>query len=130
MFYEITKKFGKPICVALYAVFAALAAKKKPLPLLILLGLHTGEYFLKGRRIAQEQGLSPLTVFTHKECAMKLTGLGFSLPLQEIDTTKDFIWQNGTYRFFTMEQEGYCLSILTAEEALPQIQLLTPEELL
>ena len=36
MFLKITKQFGKPICVALYAWFAALAAKKKPLPLLIL----------------------------------------------------------------------------------------------
>ena len=84
------------------------------------------------RRIClpQEQGLAPLTVFTRKECVMKLTGLGFTLPLQEIDTTRDFIWQNGTYRFFTTEQEGYRLSVLTAEEALPEIQLLTPEELL
>ena len=84
------------------------------------------------RRIClpQEQGLDPLTVFTRKECAMKLTGLGFSLPLQEIDTTRDFTWQNGTYRFFTTEQEGYRLSVLTAEEALSEIQLLTPEELL
>ena len=84
------------------------------------------------RRIClpQEQGLDPLTVFTRKECAMKLTGLGFSLPLQEIDTTQDFIWQNGTYRFFTTEREGYRLSVLTAEDALSMIQLLTPEELL
>ena len=33
MFLKITKQFGKPICVVLYAVFAAMAAKKKPLPL-------------------------------------------------------------------------------------------------
>ncbi len=80
--------------------------------------------------LPHEQGLDPLTVFTRKECAMKLTGLGFSLPLQEIDTTQDFIWQNGTYRFFTTEREGYRLSVLTAEDALSMIQLLTPEELL
>ena len=84
------------------------------------------------RRIClpQEQGLDPLTVFTRKECAMKLTGLGFSLPLQEIDTTRDFIWQNEPYRFFTTEREGYRLSVLTAEEAFPEIQLLAPEDLL
>ena len=41
MFLKITKQYGKPICVALYAGFAALAAKKKLLPLLILLALHT-----------------------------------------------------------------------------------------
>ena len=84
------------------------------------------------RRIClpQEQGLDPMTVFTRKECAMKLTGLGFSLPLQEIDTTRDFIWQNEPYRFFTTEREGYRLSVLTAEEAFPEIQLLAPEDLL
>lgn len=58
MFLEITKKFGKPICVALYAAFAALAAKKKPVPLIILLLLHTVEYFTEGRKVAEENGLS------------------------------------------------------------------------
>lgn len=58
MFLTFTKKFGKPVCVALYAWFAALAAKRKPLPLLILLALHTFEYFDKGRKIAEEAGLS------------------------------------------------------------------------
>ena len=77
-----------------------------------------------------EYELDPLTVFTRKECAMKLTGLGFSLPLQEIDTTTPFCWQNETYRFFTTEREGYLISVLTVEDALPEIQLLTPEELL
>ena len=58
MFLKITKLIGKPICVALYAGFAALAAKKKPLPLLALLALHTFEYFQIGRKVAAEQGLS------------------------------------------------------------------------
>ena len=58
MFLKITKQFGKPICVALYAWFAALAAKKKPLPLLILCLLHSVEYFHVGRKIASENGLS------------------------------------------------------------------------
>lgn len=58
MFLKITKQFGKPICVALYAWFAALAAKKKPLPLLILCLLHSVEYFHVGRIIAAENGLS------------------------------------------------------------------------
>ena len=57
MFYKLTKALGKPICVALYGVFAFLAAKKKPLPLLILLGLHGMEYFTKGRAIAVEKGI-------------------------------------------------------------------------
>ncbi len=76
-----------------------------------------------------EKGLDPLTVFTRKECAMKLTGLGFSLPLKEIDTTIPYLWQNQAYRFFTTEQEGYLISVLNAEDELAPIQHLTPEEL-
>ncbi len=57
MFLKLTKQFGKPVCVALYAAFAALAAKKKPIPLLVLFGLHTFEYFHVGRKVAEEQGL-------------------------------------------------------------------------
>ena len=80
--------------------------------------------------LPKEKPLDPLQVFTRKECAMKLTGLGFSLPMQSIDTTSVYKWQGREYRFFTVEQEGYVISILTAEGALPAIQLLTPEELL
>ena len=80
--------------------------------------------------LPQEKGLDALSVFTRKECAMKLTGLGFSLPLSEIDTTIPFLWEGVAYHFFTTELERYCISVLTAEESLPEIQLLTPEELL
>jgi hypothetical protein len=59
MFYELTKAYGKQICGALYAAFAGLALRKKPLPLLTLLALHTAEYFHIGRRIAAEHGLRP-----------------------------------------------------------------------
>ena len=58
MFLILTKKFGKPICVALYAFFGALAAKKKPLPLLILFLMHATEYVLIGRKTAADQDLS------------------------------------------------------------------------
>ena len=58
MFLKLTKAFGKPVCVALYAVFGFLAAKKKPLPLLILLGLHTVEFFTEGRSVAREKGVA------------------------------------------------------------------------
>ena len=57
MFLKLTKAFGKPICVALYGVFAALAAKKKPVPLLVLALLHAAEYGLVGRKVAAERGL-------------------------------------------------------------------------
>ena len=79
MFLEITKKYGKASCVALYAAFAALAARKKPLPLLILLGLHTYEYFHVGRKLAKEKGLSRL------EGLLKCLAFGFTwwLPIQK-----------------------------------------------
>ena len=59
MFLKLTRQFGKPICVILYASFAALAAKKKPLPLLILFAMHATEYFVIGRKVASEHGLAP-----------------------------------------------------------------------
>ena len=58
MFLKITGQFGKPICVVLYAVFAAMAAKKKPVPLIILLLMHSAEYVMVGRKVAEENGLS------------------------------------------------------------------------
>lgn len=58
MFLEITKKIGKPVCVALYAAFAALAAKKKPVPLIVLFLMHATEYAVIGRKVAEEHGLS------------------------------------------------------------------------
>ena len=54
---ELTRRFGKPICVLLYAVFAALAARKKPWPLLALFTAHAAEYFLVGRKVAEENGI-------------------------------------------------------------------------
>ena len=80
--------------------------------------------------LPQEKGLPPLQVFTRKECAMKLTGLGFSLPIKQIDTTNDFAWEGMRFRYFTTACEGYLISVLTAETALPEIQQLTPEALL
>ena len=56
MFDHYTKQFGKPICVLLYAAFAGLAAKKKPIPLLILVLLHSSEYLFVGRKVAESNG--------------------------------------------------------------------------
>ena len=58
MFLRVTKAIGKPVCVVLYGAFAALAAKKKPLPLLILFAMHLTEYLVIGRKVAAEKGLS------------------------------------------------------------------------
>ena len=79
MFLNTTRRFGKPVCVALYALFAALAMKKKPLPLLILLGLHAGEYALIGRKVAGDNGL------TRAEGLAQCLSFGFTwwLPLKK-----------------------------------------------
>ena len=57
MFLKLTKQFGKPICVGLYAAGAALASKKKPVPLLALFGMHAAEYALIGKKTAVQYGL-------------------------------------------------------------------------
>ena len=61
---------------------------------------------------------------------MKLTGLGCSLPLNEIDTTREYSWDGAAYRFLSTTCEGYVISVLSAEETLPEIQKLHPEDLL
>ena len=79
MFLKLTEKFGKPICVVLYAAFSFLAAKKKPLPLLILFGLHAGEYALIGRKVAAEHGVS----FLEGLCQCLAFGFTWWLPIKK-----------------------------------------------
>ncbi len=69
---KLTRQFGKPICVLLYAVFAALAAKKKPWPLLLLLAAHGLEYLLVARDLAGELGVP------QGEAAAKCLAFGFT----------------------------------------------------
>ena len=57
-FMTLTKQFGKPICVALYAAAAAMAARKRFTPFLTLFGMHAAEYYLIGKKVAEEQGLT------------------------------------------------------------------------
>ena len=57
MFLKLTKWFGKPVCVVLYAVFAALAVKKKPLPMIVLFAMHLAEMLTIGRTVAKEKGV-------------------------------------------------------------------------
>ena len=57
MFLKLTRQIGKPVCVLLYASFSALAARKKPAPLLILFLLHAAEYLLIGCKVARENQL-------------------------------------------------------------------------
>ena len=79
MFLKLTKQFGKPVCVALYAIFAVLAGKKKPIPLLTLLGLHTMEYFLEGRKLAEDKGIPKVEALVQCLCF----GFTWWLPLKK-----------------------------------------------
>ena len=54
---NFNRSYGKVLCVGLYAGFSALAARKKPLPLLLLLLAHTAEYFIKVRPKVIEKAL-------------------------------------------------------------------------
>ena len=64
-FYGFTKAYGKPVCAALFAGNACLMAKKKYAPMAILLASHTAEYFIKGRKIAEEKGMDQMTAFAN-----------------------------------------------------------------
>lgn len=63
--YELTKAFGKPICVALYSAFSYFAAKKKPMMLWLLLAMHFSEYFIVAKKLAAEKDISQLTAFAN-----------------------------------------------------------------
>ena len=76
---DFTKKYGKPICVLLYAALTFLAGKKHPKPLLILLATHTAEYFLKARKIAREHAIDQLSAFFNCLCF----GFTWWLPIRE-----------------------------------------------
>lgn len=79
MFLKITKLVGKPICVALYAAFAALAVKKKPLPLIILFALHLFETLTVGREVAKEHDIGALEWIANCLCF----GFTWWLPIRE-----------------------------------------------
>ena len=76
---DFTKKFGKAICVVLYAVLAYLAGKKHPVPLLVLVATHISEYFLKARKIAKEHAINQLSAFFNCLCF----GFTWWLPIRE-----------------------------------------------
>ena len=76
---DFTQKFGKPICVLLYAFLAFLAGKKHPKPLLILLATHTTEYFLKARKIAKEHAIDQRSAFFNCLCF----GFTWWLPIEK-----------------------------------------------
>lgn len=60
---KLTEKFGKVICVALYAVFSALAVKKTWIPLAGLGLMHFSEYFIAARKVAKDNKIDQITAF-------------------------------------------------------------------
>ena len=76
---KLTRQFGKPVCVLLYGAFAALAARKKPWPLLALAAAHAAEYFLIGRKVAAGNGIP------RAEAAVQCLAFGFTwwLPIKK-----------------------------------------------
>ncbi len=79
MFLKITKLIGKPVCAALYAAFAALAAKKKPLPLVLLFATHLIETLTVGRKVAKEHHIGALERIGNCLCF----GFTWWLPVKE-----------------------------------------------
>ena len=76
---QLTVSFGKPVCVALYAVFAALAATRKPLPLILLFALHLFETLTVGRKVAGEHSVGALEWIANCLCF----GFTWWLPIRE-----------------------------------------------
>lgn len=76
---EATERYGKAVCVVLWARFAFLLAKRRPLPFLILLAMHAAEYYLKGREVAEENGIGD------EEAVANCLAFGFTwwLPLDD-----------------------------------------------
>lgn len=65
MFLKFTEKFGKPVCVVLYAVFAALAAKGIWIPLAALAVMHLSEFFIAAVKVARENEIDLFTAFVN-----------------------------------------------------------------
>ena len=66
--YGITKKYGKAICVVLYSVCAYYAAKKQPIPLIVLAAMHLTEFFTKANKIGTENGHGVVETFCNCLC--------------------------------------------------------------
>lgn len=63
MFYSFTEKFGKPVCVLLYAAFAALAVSVTWIPLAALVVMHLTEYFAVAIKVAKQNKIGQITAF-------------------------------------------------------------------
>ena len=66
--YGLTKKYGKGICVVLYSVGAYYAAKKQPIPLIVLATMHLTEFFTIANKVGKENGRSLAESFFNCLC--------------------------------------------------------------
>lgn len=62
---DFSRKFGKVICVVLYAVFACFCVKGIWIPLAALALLHFSEYFIVAMKVARKKGISQFTAFAN-----------------------------------------------------------------
>ena len=85
MFLKFTEKFGKPVCVALYAAFSALAAKRIWQPLAALGLMHFCEFFAAAIRVAKDNSIDMFTAFVN------CLAFGFTwwLPIKKHGKTSD-----------------------------------------
>ncbi len=76
---NMSRKYGKFICVVLYAVFAFLSARGIWIPLAALGLLHLSEYFIVAINVAKNNGISQFTAF------LNCLAFGFTwwLPIKE-----------------------------------------------
>ncbi len=65
---KLTAKFGKPLCVILYAAFAALAARGIWIPLALLVVMHLTEFFAVAIKVAKQNKIDMLTAFANCLC--------------------------------------------------------------
>ena len=79
-----TKKFGKPIGAALYALAAYLAGKKKPAALITLVVTHLCEYLFIGRKVGKDNGIGQAETLTN--CLA--FGFAWWLPIKEDSALK------------------------------------------
>lgn len=65
MLMKLVKNIGQPFCIILYAVSMYFAVKKKFIPLISLFSMHLSEFFIIGRKVGEEHGLSKISALAH-----------------------------------------------------------------
>ena len=68
MLNKNTIGYGKPVCVILYAVFAALLAKGIWIPFTVLAAMHIIEYAVIGFKVGKQAGYGIIPAFLNCLC--------------------------------------------------------------